>query len=103
MPAMRQAAGRRVPTLRPLAAAGLEFLSVLRQEHRDQTRRQASARARAADRDAARAAGGQRRRVQEIAVTSNKTHYENLELPPGATAEEIKKSFRALIARYHPD
>ncbi len=32
-----------------------------------------------------------------------KTHYENLELTPTASAEEIKKSFRALIARYHPD
>jgi curved DNA-binding protein CbpA len=34
---------------------------------------------------------------------SQKTHYENLELPPTASGEEIKKSFRALIARYHPD
>ena len=32
-----------------------------------------------------------------------KTHYEHLELPPAATADEIKRSFRALIARYHPD
>lgn len=32
-----------------------------------------------------------------------KNHYENLELPPTASAEEIKKQFRALIARYHPD
>jgi len=32
-----------------------------------------------------------------------KTHYENLELPSTASAEEIKKSFRSLIARYHPD
>jgi len=34
---------------------------------------------------------------------SQKTHYDNLELPQTATAEDIKKSFRALIARYHPD
>jgi curved DNA-binding protein CbpA len=32
-----------------------------------------------------------------------KTHYEHLELPPTATAEQIKQSFRSLIARYHPD
>ena len=32
-----------------------------------------------------------------------KTHYEQLELGATATAGEIKQSFRALIARYHPD
>jgi len=32
-----------------------------------------------------------------------KTHYEQLELPATATAEQIKQSFRSLIARYHPD
>jgi len=32
-----------------------------------------------------------------------KTHYEQLELASTATAEEIKRSFRSLIARYHPD
>ena len=32
-----------------------------------------------------------------------KTHYENLEISPTASADEIKKQFRALIARYHPD
>jgi curved DNA-binding protein CbpA len=32
-----------------------------------------------------------------------KTHYEQLELSPTATADEIKQSFRSLIARYHPD
>lgn len=34
---------------------------------------------------------------------AQKTHYENLELPQSASAEEIKRSFRTLIARYHPD
>jgi curved DNA-binding protein CbpA len=34
---------------------------------------------------------------------ASKTHYQLLELPPSATADEIKKSFRQLIARYHPD
>ena len=34
---------------------------------------------------------------------SQKTHYENLDLPQNASADEIKKSFRGLIARYHPD
>jgi len=34
---------------------------------------------------------------------SQKSHYEHLELPPTANADEIKKSFRSLIARYHPD
>jgi len=32
-----------------------------------------------------------------------KSHYEHLELSPTATADEIKRSFRSLIARYHPD
>ncbi|MGH9142477.1 MAG: J domain-containing protein [Vicinamibacterales bacterium] len=30
-------------------------------------------------------------------------YYELLELAPGAPAEDIKRSFRAQIARYHPD
>jgi curved DNA-binding protein CbpA len=34
---------------------------------------------------------------------ASKTHYEQLELAPTATAEQIKQSFRSLIARYHPD
>ena len=32
-----------------------------------------------------------------------KNYYELLEIPPDAPAEEIKRSFRAQIARYHPD
>jgi curved DNA-binding protein CbpA len=34
---------------------------------------------------------------------ASKTYYEQLELPPTATADQIKQSFRSLIARYHPD
>ena len=32
-----------------------------------------------------------------------KNYYELLEIAPGAPAEEVKRSFRAQIARYHPD
>jgi hypothetical protein len=32
-----------------------------------------------------------------------KTHYELLEVAPGATIDEIKRAFRHQIARYHPD
>jgi curved DNA-binding protein CbpA len=34
---------------------------------------------------------------------SQKTYYELLEIAPSATSEEIKRSFRVQIARYHPD
>lgn len=32
-----------------------------------------------------------------------KNYYDLLEIPPGASADDIKRSFRAQIARYHPD
>jgi curved DNA-binding protein CbpA len=34
---------------------------------------------------------------------ASKNYYELLELTPQATAEEIKRAFRAQIAKYHPD
>jgi curved DNA-binding protein CbpA len=33
----------------------------------------------------------------------SKTYYELLDLPPAASAEDVKKAFRQQIARYHPD
>lgn len=32
-----------------------------------------------------------------------KNYYELLEIPPTSSSEEVKKAFRAQIARYHPD
>jgi curved DNA-binding protein CbpA len=32
-----------------------------------------------------------------------KNYYDLLEIPPNSPAEEVKRSFRAQIARYHPD
>ena len=34
---------------------------------------------------------------------ASKNHYDVLEVAPTAPADEIKRAFRALIARYHPD
>ncbi len=34
---------------------------------------------------------------------ASKTHYEQLEVASTASPDEIKRSFRTLIARYHPD
>jgi curved DNA-binding protein CbpA len=34
---------------------------------------------------------------------TQKSHYDALELAPTALADEIKRAFRGLIARYHPD
>ena len=30
-------------------------------------------------------------------------YYANLELPPGAGVEEVKRAYRRLVSRYHPD
>lgn len=40
---------------------------------------------------------------QGVAVSENRTHYEVLNLPPEATPEQIKKRFRELARKYHPD
>src|SRR5207247_7628170 len=66
--AVRQAPWRRLPPLRPRAAARLEVLSLLRSHHyRDEARAETAARKkkRGSERPA-RAAGRQRRGVQEV-------------------------------------
>ena len=101
LPALRQAAQRRLPELRPRAAAGLEFLSLLREQHTRPSRAaEAAARSRRTSRRPARAAGRQRRGVQEVDGAE-----ELLRAPRSRrrAADEIKKAFRAQIARYHPD
>ncbi|MFS6828430.1 J domain-containing protein [Cyanobium sp. ATX-6F1] len=34
---------------------------------------------------------------------TRQTHYELLQLPPSATVEELRRAFRSLSKRYHPD
>ena len=36
-------------------------------------------------------------------LNAERKYYGNLELQPGASWDEIKKSYRKLISRYHPD
>lgn len=46
-----------------------------------------------------RPGGGPPRAVPE----QIRRYYANLELPVGATADEVKSAYRRLIRRYHPD
>ena len=46
------------------------------------------------------AAKGEQRSPQEQQVTQ---YYANLELSPGATLDEVRKAYRELMKRYHPD
>ncbi|KAL7519446.1 hypothetical protein ACHAWF_000240, partial [Thalassiosira exigua] len=39
----------------------------------------------------------------DAARTSPKTHYDELELEPDATLGEIKKAYRRLAVKHHPD
>ena len=38
-----------------------------------------------------------------VPTTPGQTHYQLLELSPGATATELRQAFRSLSKRYHPD
>lgn len=53
-------------------------------------------------RDAPRAAGA-RPRAQTAPDDSLRGDYANLEVPFGADIEEVKRSYKSLILRYHPD
>ena len=46
------------------------------------------------------AAKGEQRSPQKQQVTQ---YYANLELSPGATLDEVRKAYRDLMKRYHPD
>jgi len=41
--------------------------------------------------------------VETAPVSENRTHYEVLGLPPEATVDQIKKRYRELVRKYHPD
>lgn len=43
------------------------------------------------------------RRSSDPARPPMKAYYEILEVPPTATSEEIRQSYRNLVKRYHPD
>lgn len=38
-----------------------------------------------------------------VCINNNVTHYETLGISPKATAEEIRKAYRNLALKYHPD
>ena len=53
-------------------------------------------------RDAPRAAGA-RPRGRPSPDESLRADYANLEVPFGAAMEEVKRSYKSLVLRYHPD
>ncbi len=55
-------------------------------------------------RDAPRSSGaGGRARARRAPDESLRTDYANLEVPFGADIEEVKRSYKSLVLRYHPD
>lgn len=91
----------KAPTKRP-ASAGRGSLAALSDEELEEEllrRRRARARARGVsgtpEEREGRRPSPQRKQLAQ--------YYANLELEPGATLEDVQRSYRRLIAQYHPD
>ena len=91
--------GRTQKPLRDLTDSELEEELIRRRRERAARRSGGATAAESTARDPA-PRSAQPRSPQEQQVTQ---YYANLELAPGATLDDVRKAYRELMKRYHPD